>query len=372
MPVPAARQLAKGYSFVADTLNEHQWSLLLRKFDDANIYQTWPYAAVVNGARNMSHVVVMEDGQIVAAAQARIVKAPLLNVGIAYVRWGPLWHVSSEPSNPERLRQAIRALRNEYVCNRGLVLKVFPVVFEEDAAAAAVLADEGFEFCVDEPRGRTILMDITSTTAELHAEMKAHWKRELKIAEKNGLEVIEGSDDTLFRSFIEIYKEMVYRKKFAEPNDIEEFREVQRRLPEESKMKVMLCKSGGQLCSGLICSAMGNTAVYLFGATSDAGMKSRGSYFLHWKLLEQLKNENITIYNLNGINPERNPGTYKFKSDLAGSNGKDVHFLGRFISVPGSVSESLINGAERIRALYTNVKGSRAGWTQKIVSAWQS
>ncbi len=38
----------------------------------------------------------------------------------------------------------------------------------------------------------------------------------------------------------------------------------------------MLCRSGDTTCAGLICSALGDTAVYLFGATSDAGMETRG------------------------------------------------------------------------------------------------
>jgi lipid II:glycine glycyltransferase (peptidoglycan interpeptide bridge formation enzyme) len=359
MSTAATPRLTAGYTFAVDTLDENSWSDLLSKFDDANIYQSWPYSAVVNGRRNMSHVVVMEDGEIVAAAQARIVRAPLLNVGAAYVRWGPLWRRSSSPSNPERLRQALRALRNEYVFKRGLVLKLFPVLFEDDAAAASVLAEEGFESCAEKPRGRTIMMDIQPAVPDLYAGMNAHWKRELKVAEKKGLEIIEGSHDTLLQSFIVMYREMVRRKKFIEPNDIEQFREIQSRLAEGSKMRIMLCMSGGQLCSGLICSAMGNTAVYLFGATSDAGMKSRGSYLLHWNLIEQLKNRNISVYNLNGINPEKNPGTYKFKRDLAGSNGRDVHFLGHFDAHAGAFAYTFVKGGEKFRALYRNLRARR-------------
>src|SRR5436189_1342 len=83
-------------------------------------------------------------------------------------------------------------------------------------------------------------------------------------------------------------------------------------------MKIMLCKSGDEHCAGLVCSAIGKTAIYLFGATSNAGMKSRGSYLLHWKLIEWLKQNRFSVYDLHGINPVRNPGTYKFKNDLAG------------------------------------------------------
>jgi lipid II:glycine glycyltransferase (peptidoglycan interpeptide bridge formation enzyme) len=184
----------------------------------------------------------------------------------------------------------------------------------------------------------------------------SHWKRELKTAERKNVEVIEGDEDGLFAAFIKIYKEMVSRKKFVEPNDINQFRLIQAALPKELKMRVMLGKSGDDICSGLICSAIGDTAIYLFGATSNNGMKSRGSYLLHWKLLETLKQQRISVYNLNGINPVRNPGTYKFKSEFAGRNGKDVQFLGQFESNAGTLANSCVNGAERVRLIYRDIR----------------
>jgi lipid II:glycine glycyltransferase (peptidoglycan interpeptide bridge formation enzyme) len=133
----------------------------------------------------------------------------------------------------------------------------------------------------------------------------------------------------------------------------------------------MLCKSGDDICSGLICSAIGNTANYLFGATSNSGMKSRGSYLLQWKLLETLKQQRIAIYNLNGINPVRNPGTYKFKRDFAGNNGRDVRFMGRFESHPGNLREFSVKSAESIRTTYLNVRELwvRASFTRRLKEA---
>jgi lipid II:glycine glycyltransferase (peptidoglycan interpeptide bridge formation enzyme) len=193
-----------------------------------------------------------------------------------------------------------------------------------------MLAEEGFVSIGEETRSRTILMDLSPPISKLREGMRPHWKRELKVAERNQLEVIEGSDDKLFEAFIEIYKEMVSRKHFVEPNDINQFRLMQSKLPEKLKMKVMLCRSSDGVCAGLVCSMMGKNAVYIFGATSNAGMKSRGSYLLHWKLLEKLKQNHSAVYDLNGINPARNPGTYKFKNDLGGINSKEVYYLGRF------------------------------------------
>jgi hypothetical protein len=351
------QQLDTGYTAEVDTVDEPTWHQLLKGFADANIYQTWPYAQVICGRRNMSHLVLRKDGAVAAIAQARIKKVPFINIGIAYVHWAPLWRRGTGESDVDTFRQAVRALRNEFACQRGLVLRLFPVLFDADPTCyTAVLAEEGFALSAGQARGRTILMDLKPSLTELREGMLPHWKRELKVAEKNGLELVEGTEQELFDQFIDMYKEMVSRKEFIEPNDIYQFRQIQAQLPDELKMRIMLCRSGKDVSSGLICSAIGNMAVYLFGATSNAGMKSRGSYRLHWELLDRLKANGISVYNLNGINPTKNPGTYKFKNDLAGKNGKDVQFLGRF-DAPGSfLSSSCVGCGDSARGMYKSFR----------------
>jgi hypothetical protein len=347
------RPLAAGYSSEIDAVDEQTWCHLVQRFDDGNIYQTWPYAAVVGGRSNMSHLVLKLRGEIVAIAQARIKKLPVVSLGIAYVQWGPLWRRTGSHANAEIFRQAVRALRNEFVCRHGLTLRLFPVVFESDAVDfTAILAEEGLSSIGQETRGRTILMDLAPTLADLREGMSSHWKRELKAAEKNNLEFIEGSSEELFETFIGMYKEMVSRKKFVEPNDIYQFKQIQSRLPESLKMRVLLCKSGAGLSAGAIYSRVGNSAIYLFGATSNAGMKSRGSYFLQWKIVETLKQQGAALYNLNGINPDKNPGTYKFKNDLAGKHGRDVYYVGRLDSHPSRIRRIYIEFGDHLRVSY--------------------
>jgi len=347
------KELRSGYASEVDTVDEHTWCQLLERFDDANIYQTWSYDEVRFGRRNISHLLLKNHGEIVAIAQSRIVKLPFINIGIAYIRWGPLWRLRQSKTEVEVFRQMIRALRNEYASRRSLVLRLLPVLFDTDPAGfVAILKEEGFSSLGAQTRSRTILMDITPSLKDLYAGMRPHWKRELKIAERKRLEVVEGTGDELFGSVIEIHKEMVSRKRFVEGNDINQFRVMQARLPEHLKMRIMICKSTAGICAGLIWSAIGNTALYLFGATSNIGMKSNGSYLLQWKLIEQLKKDGCTVYDLNGINPEKNPGTYKFKSDLAGEHGKDVYFLGRFESHCNGLSHLCIKWIEKLGVFY--------------------
>jgi len=352
--------LDPGYSAEIDAVDEAGWRRILAAFRDASIYQTWPYDEVRAGRNNISHLVLRKDGEAVAAAQARLMTLPLIGAGIAYVRWGPLWRRGSHETDAEPFRQAVRALRNEYACRRGLLVRLRPRLFKEiDPHFASILSAEGYapDLKVVE---RTLRLDLTKSTEELRKGMRPHWRRYLKVAEKNDLEVVEGSADALFEAFIGIYRELVRRKSFAEPNDIREFRMIQQRLPADQKMMILLCKAEGKLCAGLVCSAIGDTALYLFGATSDAGLKSRGSYLLHWRLIERLKSAGIATYDLHGINPEANPGTYKFKADLCGNNGQDVHFLGQFDTCTSRLSHGCVALGDQLRRAVRTLKESKA------------
>ncbi|MBX3300751.1 MAG: peptidoglycan bridge formation glycyltransferase FemA/FemB family protein [Nitrospira sp.] len=300
----------------------------------------------------MSHLTLKEDGRIVAVAQCRIKTVPLIGAGIAYVMWGPLWRLRENRQDEKVFRQVIRALRLEYVCKRGLLLRINLALFEEDHSwALAILKEEGFLKAKNNRGSRTIIMDLSPSLDELHDRLQPHWQRELKVARKLNLEIEEGVEEDLFDQFIEIYKEMVARKRFLEPNNIYEFRKIQRELPADQKMNIMLCRSGDGYCAGVISSAIGSTAIYLFGATSTIGLKHRGSYLLQWKLVQRLKEARVSQYDLNGINPHANPGTYKFKSDLAGEKGRDVRFVGCFESCENVVSSVCVSMGERLRAI---------------------
>ena len=79
------------YSIDIRSLSEAEWYECLSQFDDATIYQTHAYGAVRWGQDKLSHAVIRRDGEVVGAAQAVIYKIPVIQAGIAYIPWGPLW-----------------------------------------------------------------------------------------------------------------------------------------------------------------------------------------------------------------------------------------------------------------------------------------
>ena len=85
-------------------------------------------------------------------------------------------------------------------------------------------------------------------------------------------------------------------------------------------MRILICEQEGIPVAGLVASAMGDSAIYLLGATSDSGLNSKGAYLLQWSLIQWLKSNGCRYYDLGGIDPERGPGVYHFKRGLSGSD----------------------------------------------------
>lgn len=355
------RQLSETYDVSIDQISKAAWYELLTRFEDANLYQTWSYDAARYGEKGISHLVLKKGGTEVAAAQARIVRLPGLNKGIAYIRWGPLWRRSGNPEDPEVLRQAVRALRNEFSVKRGLVLRVYPLAFRnEPNVIERILFEEGYALHGDEGFDRTLILDLSPSLPEIRASFDQKWRNCLNRAEKNSLELVMGGEDHLFEKIQPIFDEMVKRKGLDLEGDIEHLREVQKDLPDLLKMKVAICLQNGEPCAGAIFSAMGTSGIYLVGATSDTGMKTNGSYLLQWAFIMWMKEAGFQSYDLNGINPDVNPGTYKFKLGVAGKKGKDVRFLGRYQVSDDRLSTWVVRCGEAALSRYRRMRAPKA------------
>jgi lipid II:glycine glycyltransferase (peptidoglycan interpeptide bridge formation enzyme) len=205
-------------------------------------------------------------------------------------------------------------------------------------------------------------MDLEPSIDELRTRQHPMWRNHLNRAEKKGLELEVGEDEALIDEIAPIYMEMASRKGLVTLNDISHLKKVQKDLPRSLKLKVIVCRQDGTACAGGIFSAMGATGLYLTGATGDLGMKTYGSYMVHWAFVKWLKENGFLYYDLNGINPEVNPGTYQFKRQLAGKAGMEVEMLGKFQVADSAISSIVVRGGERFLSGYRKMRlalGSR-------------
>lgn len=345
--------LDKNYNIKIDNVSKSEWSDLLVDFDDANIYQTWSYGAVRWGEKNLSHIVLKKDGKAVGLSQVSIVKVPILGWGIAYVPWGPVWRRKKADIEIDVFRQMIKALREEYVIRRRLLLRMTPQeIRSNDNEIQNIIEAEGFEW--KSCPYRTLLIDLTTSMEEIFQGTSRRWRRALKTAEQKDLEIITGTGDDLYESFKSLYDEMLERKHFVPTIDINEFQAIQEKLPEPLKMKIMICKFKGKAVSALIASLIGSKGIGLLGATGAAGMNLGSFHLLNWRMMEWMKSSGAHYYDFGGYNPDENPGTASFKDGLP---GVDATHIGRFEACRSPISRWIVGYGERVRSNSINKIG---------------
>lgn len=323
-----------------DRATPAEWSQMLDLFDDANIYQTHAYGEVRWGSKNLSHLVLKHGGEVVGIAQLRIIRPTKLSFGIAYLRWGPLFERRGHPFDPEVVAEMARALEREYVNRRRLFLQVLPNAFAGSTRASAI--ETAFGRFHEEPATkpyRTFVLDLAGTPEELRSALDKKWRNQLTRSEKNNLEISVASGCGQYEIFRKMYQQMQERKAFETTVDVEEFGRIQEKLTEPHRMRVLICKERGTPVAGLVASAMGDTAIYLLGATSNDGLNSKGAYLLQWSLIKSLKETGVRWYDLGGIDPERNPGVYHFKRGLS---GKDICQIRPLAASQGGISTAVV------------------------------
>ncbi len=187
-----------------------------------------------------------------------------------------------------------RALQEEYVGKRGLLLQILPNAFVGSPRAA--LFQSGFlrlyagASAPPANMYRTFVLDLAPPIEELRKNLDEKWRNKLtRVRKEQDLKVVAGNGTDEYRTFCRMYNQMRKRKTFETTVDVEEFGRIQEDLPETHRMRILICEQDGVPVAGLVASAMGDSAIYLLGATSDDGLNAKGAYLLQWTLIQWLK-----------------------------------------------------------------------------------
>ena len=190
------------------------------------------------------------------------------------------------------------------------------------------------------------MLDLSPSSEELRKKLNPKWRNKLSGAERNDLRIIEGDSAGEYDIFCRLYAQMWERKRFETTVSIEEFRRIQGHLPANQRMRIMICEHKEQPVAGLVCSAIGDSAIYLLGATSEDGMKLKAAYLLQWAMIRSLKDRCVRYYDLGGIDPIANPGVHHFKS---GFNGADMSHISPLVACDNRLSAAFVKAGQVVR-----------------------
>lgn len=213
-------------------------------------------------------------------------------------------------------------LREEFVCRRRLALRVVPSAFAADHRGEAykcALVQAGLRPEATSPIYKTILVSLEPPVDVIRKRLDKKWRNQLNASEKQSLAVEVGCGIDAYQAFLGLYRVMWERKRFETSVDVDQFAGIQERLSQAERMTILLARANGEPVAAVVYSHMGDTGIYLLGATGDRGRELKASYLLHWHAMLNLKAAGATRYDLGGIDEETNPGGYHFKSGFGGA-----------------------------------------------------
>jgi len=175
------------------------------------------------------------------------------------------------------------------------------------------------------------------TEAELLKGMNQLWRRNIKRAEKEGVEVtaVRGpqiTEDEL-RAFHDLYVHTAERDHFT-PRPLGYFRTMVDAMAAEdpARITLFLARHEGDLVAATTLVRVGAHAWYSYGASSTEKREVRGSNALQWAMMRDALAAGCDVYDLRGITPtlsadDPHVGLIQFK---AGTGGRAVEYVGEW------------------------------------------
>jgi hypothetical protein len=330
-----------------DACTEREWGALGRTFRDYNLYQAWAYgdSSAARSGSQVHRIIVRRQDRVIGMAQVCVKRIPFVGGGVAQAYWGPLWRSSEAP--PHDCAEVLEAVRVEFADRRGLNLRLITNVIlcpHDEAQLSSVFRKAGYIEALPGEAARTIRIDLAPSLPDLRAALEQKWRNGLNQAERNGIEITAGTDSDQMTLFHDLYRRMWQEKRFATGVDVQQIRELQNELPLDEKLTILIAARGGEPIAAHVSSTLGDTSLYVLGASNDLGRKLKASYHLQWKAVELAKQRGARWYDLGGVDREKNPGVYHFK---CGMGGVDAAYAGPFVAPGRAASRLLAPLAER-------------------------
>lgn len=167
---------------------------------------------------------------------------------------------------------------------------------------------------------------------ELRAGMNQQWRRNIRTAQRSGVDVVRGTREDL-PAFHRVYRETAARDRFT-PRPLDYFEQMFSSLTDEDadRIRLYLAVRDGVPLAGATMTRVGSYAWYSYGASSDHGREARPSNAVQWRMVQDCLADRAEAYDLRGIGGTLDPehhlfGLLRFKLGLG---GEAVEYLGEW------------------------------------------
>ena len=194
---------------------QNEWAEIVSEFSDLSLMQTWEYAnaKAQTGPWKVERVLFMDGKNIIGAVQALVRTLPWISRGLVWINRGPLWK-REEKTDASILIAMMEELRRHWVDKQHMVLRVAPSGNEGELNLEA-FEDVGFRIDGSLPGWASARIDLSRPLDSLRARLQQKWRNCLNKAERCGLVVHSGTEDSIFHEFLEGYNSFLQERRFS-------------------------------------------------------------------------------------------------------------------------------------------------------------
>lgn len=309
---------------VVEGTDSKMWDAAVLALPHPHVLQSWAWGETKMQTRWRARRLLWMDRSAACRAAAAILIRRLhsrLALSIVYVPRGPLMDWTDAALIETVLERVEVEARNA----GALFVKIDPEVRVDTPggqAVAAALVRRGWRPSAEQIQFRnTVVSDLAREEAELLAAMKPKWRYNVRLAERRGVTVRDGSVADL-PAFYAMYQETGQRDGFL-VRPFKYFQAIWERFLREKLAHVLLAEVDGGLVAGLVLFRFGSTAWYFYGASTVQGRDLMPNHALQWAAMRWARAAGCTRYDWWGapdVLNESDPmwGVYRFKQGFGG------------------------------------------------------
>ncbi|MFN2137898.1 MAG: lipid II:glycine glycyltransferase FemX [Candidatus Promineifilaceae bacterium] len=281
------------------TEEDAAWDDFVAAHPHGSILQTTNWARLKNRfGWSSDRVWLKQEGQFVAGAQILYRSAALGILKIGYIPHGPLldWE------NDEQVDVLFGQIDEAAYKNGAGIVKLEPLLWQQEIAPerwAEIVQRTGCIVPADTIQPpRTIMIDLAPPEEEILAAMKQKTRYNIRLSSRKDVVVREGSAEDL-ATFVDLMKITGQRDKFGTHEPAYYAAMYSLFAPDHAVL--LLAEYEGQPLAGAMITALGDTAVYLYGASSNEERNRMPAYAVQWAAIRWAKERGCRQYDLWGV-----------------------------------------------------------------------
>lgn len=259
------------------------------------------------------HRLALERADTIIAGAQMLIRPLPLGWRFAYVPRGPV----AEPSDSHTLTMLLDALCHAAKTRDAFALKIEPNWLETTKHPLDTLRVAPSI----QPRV-TFHLDLTRDLDTILAQMKPKWRYNIRLAERKGVTVRAGTADDL-ATFYRLLQITSARDRFA-IHSRAYYQTAFELFTAREWARLFVAEYAGEPLAMIFVTALGNEAIYLYGASSNAHRERMPNHALHWAAIQWAKARGCTRYDLWGLGATTDAdareahGLYQFKQGFGG------------------------------------------------------